>query len=378
MTTSQGRREKRIVSMLGEGCISRTYYGCGNCGAHVFPKDEVLGMGRTSFTPGVKRAVARLSASEPFESASRTLWALCGINVCSKDTERIAESVGGRIEAERVSFIEDAFSEGMDIVPDGDGPAPVVYIEYDGTGIPTRKAETEGRAGKGEDGAAKTREMKTGCIFTQHGIDGRGRPVRDKDSTSYFAAIEKADAFGRRVYAEAMRRGAGNAGRRVIIGDGAKWIWNIADTHFPKATQIVDLYHAKEHICGLLRETVGDETERKLLNDRMYALLEAGRIDALTATMSALTANGQEQRELIRTETAYFKNNAHRMKYASFRRQGFFVGSGVIEAGCKNVIGKRLKQSGMHWSVRGANSIAALRCAVISGDFDNRCLCSSA
>jgi hypothetical protein len=253
-----------------------------------------------------------------------------------------------------------------------------MYIEYDGTGIPARKAETEGRAGKGEDGAAKTREMKTGCIFTQHGTDGEGLPVRDKDSTPYFAAIEKADAFGRRVYAEAIRRGAGNAGRHVVIGDGAKWIWNIVGTHFPNATQIVDLYLAKEHICGLIKEVVSDEAECKLLNGRMYALLEAGRIDALTATMSALPAKKPEQRELLRTETAYFKNNAHRMKYASFRRQGLFVGSGVIEAGCKNVIGKRLKQSGMHWSVRGANSIAALRCAVISGDFDDQHICSSA
>jgi hypothetical protein len=364
--------------MLGEGYISRTYYECGNCGAHAFPKDGALGIKGTSFTPGVKRAVARLAAYEPFEIASQTLWMLCGINICSKDTERIAESIGETIEAERMLLVENAFSDDRDPVHASGDPAPVMYIEYDGTGIPTRKAETEGREGKAEDGSAKTREMKTGCLFTQHGTDDKGQPMRDKGGTSYFAAIEKADGFGRRVYAEAMRRGAGNAGRRVIIGDGAKWIWNIADTHFPDATQIVDLYHAKEHICELLKKLVGEETERGLIKDRMYTLLETGRILALTAAMSALPVEVREQRELLRTETAYFKNNAHRMNYASFRRQGLFVGSGVIEAGCKNVIGKRLKQSGMHWSVRGANSIAALRCAVISGDFDDRYLCSSA
>jgi hypothetical protein len=378
MMTSQGKREKRIASMLGEGCISRTYYECGNCGAHAFPKDEALGMKGTSFTPGVKRAVARLAAHEPFESASQTLWTLCGINVCSKDTERIAESIGETIRAERKLLVEDAFSEDRDVVPVSGDPAPLMYIEYDGTGIPARKAETEGREGKAEDGSAKTREMKTGCIFTQHSTDDKGQPIRDKGSTSYFAAIEKADDFGRRVYAEAMRRGAGNAKRRVIIGDGAKWIWNIADTHFPGATQIVDLYHAKEHVCELLKKLIGEETERKPLKERMCTLLETGSIPALTAAMSVLPVEGREQSELLRTETAYFKNNAHRMNYASFRRQGLFVGSGVIEAGCKNVIGKRLKQSGMHWSVRGANSIAALRCAVISGHFDDRYLCSSA
>jgi hypothetical protein len=366
---SQGKREKSVVSMLGEGWLARTYYKCGQCGIHTFPKDGILGISDTSFTPGVKRAVARLAASEPFESASQTLWELCGINICSKDTERIAEAIGESIEAKHSSMIEAAFSGHEDLAHTTKGNIPVLYIEYDGTGIPVVKAEVEGRAGKQEDGTAKTREMKLGCIFTQHDTSENGQPRRDKSSTSYFAAIEKAEDFGRRVYAEALRRGTLTAGRVVIIGDGAKWIWNIADLHFPDATQIVDLYHAKEHIWNLLKAIVSDEIERKRMKDRMCVLLDAGDIPALTAMISVLPANGAEKQALVRTEAAYFANNASRMDYAAFKRLGIFVGSGVIEAGCKNVIGKRLKQSGMHWSVRGANSIAALRCKILSKEF---------
>jgi hypothetical protein len=367
-----GKREKRIVSMLGEGYISRSYYQCEKCGTHMFPKDDALGTSGTSFSPGVKRAVSRLAASEPFESASQALWELCRVNICSKDTERLAEAEGMAIEAERAGMIETAFSDKADAIVAAADAVPVMYVEYDGTGIPVIKKETKGRAGKQEDGSAKTREMKVGCVFTQHGVDENGQPMRDKGSTSYFSAIEGTADFGRRIYAEALCRGLRLAERVVIIGDGAKWIWNNADLHFPHATQIVDLYHAKEHISDLLKAVVHDESEQDDSKDLAFKLLDAGDISSLTAFMATLPVKNQEQRKLVETETAYFTNNAHRMDYAHFKEQGLFVGSGVIEAACKNVIGKRLKQSGMHWSVRGANSIAALRCEILSGRFEGK------
>jgi hypothetical protein len=370
---SQGKRVKHVTTMLGDGELSRTYYECEHCHTHSFPKDEMLGMVGTSFTPGVKRATARLAALESFESTSSLLLELCGINICSKDTERISEAIGEIIQSKSSALIKDTMSDSPNIRILQDS-VPVMYLEYDGTGIPVVKAETDGRAGKQADGSAKTREMKVGCIFTQHGVDEKDRPIRDKASTTYFASIEKADDFGSRVYTEAMLRGAGAAERIVILGDGAKWIWNIADLHFPKATQIVDLYHAKEHISKLLKDLTLDDDEFKVLKDWMYALLDEGDIPQLAALMSLLPAEKQNQRDNVSREIAYFTNNAHRMNYPEFKKQGLFVGSGVIEAGCKNVIGKRLKQSGMHWSVRGANSIAALRCNIISGQFDYSCL----
>jgi hypothetical protein len=363
-----GIRSKRIVSLLGEGTISRTYFGCG-CGNHRLPKDELLGIENTSFTPGVRRVVSQLAACDSFGRSSATLEEVCGIYVCGKDTERIAEAVGGAIEVESARQIEEVFSMRESWRPHHK-PAPVMYIEYDGTGVPVVKREVSGRKGKQEDGAAKTREVKLGCIFTQTGVNVEGEPVRDKNSTTYFGAIETSDKFGKRLYMEAALRGVSAAEKVVVIGDGAKWIWNLANDNFPGAIQIVDLYHAKEHIYEFIKATFSDEATRESKKKEWAALLEDGKIEELTAEMARYAGSSEEAQEGLEREVNYFKENAKRMQYADFKRQGLFVGSGVIEAGCKNVIGKRLKQSGMHWTVRGANSIIALRCSILSGKFE--------
>lgn len=160
------------------------------------------------------------------------------------------------------------------------------------------------------------------------------------------------------------------AGKLVVIGDGAKWIWNLANDNFPYATQIIDLYHAKEHVFDVLRTVISNATELQIQKSRFYVMLEKGDIDGLVASFSEFPLNTEEQSEKVRVESNYFMQNKKRMQYQDFRKQGLFVGSAVIEATCKNVIGKRLKQSGMMWSVTGANKIAALRCAVMSGFFE--------
>jgi hypothetical protein len=117
------------------------------------------------------------------------------------------------------------------------------------------KAETEGRAGRTQGQPARTRECKLGAVFTQTTIDDQGRPVRDEHSTTYAGAIETAEEFGLRVYTEAFNRGWDRATIRVVMGDGSRWIWNIAEQHFPGAIQIVDLYHAREHLWDLARKS---------------------------------------------------------------------------------------------------------------------------
>ena len=363
-----GIRSKNIVSLLGEGSFSRNYYGC-KCGNHSLPKDELLGIANTSFTPGVRRVVAQLAACDTFERSSMTLEEVCGIYVCSKDTERIAEEIGTVIEAEKAAQIEQTFSSGRAGQP-SHLPIPIMYLEYDGTGIPVIKREVTGHKGKQEDGSAKTREVKVGCIFTQTRVTEENEPIRDKASTTYFGAIENSESFGRRLYMEAVKRGIVSAKQVVVIGDGAKWIWNLAEEHFPGATQIVDLYHAKEHLWELIKCVFPDNETQKKTKKEWYSLLDDGNINLLTFEMRSLIASNPKMQEDIEREINYFKENGERMKYQCFIEKGLFVGSGVIEAGCKNVIGKRLKQSGMHWSVRGANSIIALRCAALSGKFE--------
>ena len=193
-----------------------------------------------------------------------------------------------------------------------------------------------------------------GCVFTQTGLDEQKRPVRDEASTTYVGAIERAKAFGWRIYTEAVRRRLPRAEQVIVLGDGAPWIGGIAEEHFPSAVQIVDLYHAREHLASVSKMVYGQGTvAAKRWAAARCQELDAGRVEAVVTALKKLHPRGPEAQHEVRKAIAYFQTNAHRMRYAEFRRRGFFVGSGVVEAGCKTLIGLRLKQSGMQWTVRG-------------------------
>ena len=369
-------RDKIIVSLLGTGEFQRTYFKCPNGHGYFTPFDEILGIQGTSYTPGVRLAVSKLASSGSFEWTSGVLEEIAEIYVSPKEVQRISESAGETIEAKNIGRIEavkrpEPSRSGLS---EPYGPTicnnATFYIEYDGSGIPMMRKELVGRNGKQPDGSAKTREVKLGCTFTQSVFDEKGNPVRDKNSTSYVGSIECAEDFGWRIYAEANRRGMGSYARTVIIGDGAKWIWGIADQHFPNAIHIVDLYHAKEHLYGLVRYLFQNQKEQSDALDDWIKELEAGNIEGLVAKILAVTGLNDAQKDKAITEANYFIENADRMRYAKFEKLNLFVGSGVVEAGCKTVIGDRLKQSGMFWSLRGANAIIALRCADLSCNED--------
>ncbi len=242
----------------------------------------------------------------------------------------------------------------------------------DGTGVPVVKKETEGRKGKLDGLPAHTREAKLGCVFTQNSWDQEGFAVRDPGSTTYTGAIENAEQFGKRLYLEAWKRGWSRAGKKVVIGDGAEWIWNIANDHFPGAVQIVDLFHARQHLWELARLLFPNDTKRRNQWIRLHQKrwLDKGKIAKLVASLRSIRTAETELAEKIRNDADYFATNAARMNYPKFRKQHLFVGSGVIEAGCKTVIGPRLKQSGMFWTVRGANAVLALRCSHLNNRFE--------
>jgi hypothetical protein len=210
-------------------------------------------------------------------------------------------------------------------------------------------------------------------VFTQTGLDEEGYPMRDPASTTYVGAIETAGQFGKRLYVEAWKRGWSQAAKKVVIGDGAEWIRNIVDQHFPGAVQIVDLFHARQHLWDIARALHPlDQPAQHRWILRHQPKLDSGQIEKLTAYLdSRLAAATPAQQEILRVETAYFDKNKDRMRYPEFRAQGLFIGSGVIEAGCKTLIGARLKQSGMFWSVEGANSIIALRCCHMNNRFED-------
>jgi hypothetical protein len=292
------------------------------------------------------------------------------IRISAKDCQRITEKIGEEIMVINDSNVVESFTN-QELK--ADTPIKNMYIEYDGTGVPIIKKQLEGVKGKQEDGSAKTREMKVACLFTQTGVDEEGKHIRDDNTTTYIGKICCREEFGNMVYGEAFKRQHNSAQKLLVIADGAKWCWTLADTHFPGAIQIVDLFHAKEHVSDLIKEIVPGNDKHMELQGKLYKLLENGDIDELVKEFHKLGAKTEKQLEKVEKESNYFIGNKKRMQYKLFRKKHLFVGSGVIEATCKHVVGKRLKQSGMHWSVKGANEIVALRCNMLSKSFYNGC-----
>ncbi len=292
-------------------------------------------------------------------------------NVTAKAVERTAEAIGEDVDSGEREQIQRAMQLDLPIVV-GE-PIPILYVQMDRTGVPVVKKETAGRKGKTAGQPAPTREVKLGCVFTQAGWDSEGYAIRDADSTTYTGAIETAEEFGKRIYLEAWNRGWSRAEKKVVIADGAEWIWNNADQYFPGAIQIVDLYHSRQHLWEVARQLhPHDEASQKAwMKIHQKRLLDKGKIEKLVLSLRSIESINPDVIDKIRIEADYFEKNAERLRYPKFRRQHLFVGSGVIEAGCKTLIGSRLKQSGMFWTVRGANAIIALRCCHLNGHFED-------
>jgi hypothetical protein len=315
--------------------------------------------------------LAVVGAEVPFDHGRQQMKLLADLEVTTKTVERTAEAIGEDIAAGAQKEIQRAVQLDLPMVL---GKAvPILYVQMDGTGIPVVKKETVGRQGKTEGEPSHSREVKLGCVFTQTTWDKAGYPIRDPDSTTYVGAIEPAEEFGKRLYVEVWKRDWSHAEKKVVMGDGAEWIWNLAEQHFPGAVQIVDLFHARQHLWELARKLYpNDEVSQKAwIKVHQRRLIDKGKIEKLVASIRSIDSENPEVTEKIRTEADYFERNADRMRYPKFRRQHLFVGSGVIEAGCKTVIGSRLKQSGMFWTVRGANAIIALRCCQLNGRFED-------
>ncbi len=359
-------RAKTVDTVLGSVQLRRAWYHCATCGHGRAPRDQELGVAEESLSPGLRRMMARVGSQEPFAHGRRDLAELAGIQVTTKRVERSAEKTGTQVRAAAEAEAE-ALLSGQVIPLTAAAPPPKLYVAIDGTGVPMIPRETEGRRGKGEDGRAHTREAKLGCLFTQTAVDDQGRPVRDPDSSSYVSSFESVERFGPLVYAEALRRGVEAAGQVIVLGDGAPWIWNLAAEHFPRAIEIVDLYHAREHLTALSHDLSLPDDDPSWLADRR-ADLDRGDLDAMIAAVEARPGGDSSA---VAKALGYFETNRTRMRYGRFRQLGVFVGSGSVEAGCKCVVHQRMKLSGMRWSLRGATGIVSLRCLSASGRWDD-------
>lgn len=349
--TRKGRETIAVQGIFGSFQLERDYYyHAGKAEGH-FPADAALGL-EVAYTPALAKLICLEGADEPtYLKAERHLEQTGGITVSARQIQRVVQRVGGSAqhwqERERAP---------------GPCDAPVLYVSADGTGVPMAAPELKGRRGKQADGTAKTRQVYLGCVFTQHRTDAQGHPVRDYASTTYVSSFAAIDEFGPLLRREAIGRGMGSAGRVVLLIDGAAGLENMGRLCFKDSVQIVDFYHAMEHAGHVLEAWIGKDHPdykkrlrrwaKRLLKDKVQALIQETRQQCA----------GTPREAAVEQALGYFERNVSRMQYGTFRAAGWFIGSGVVEAGCKTVIGGRCKQSGMFWSKTGAENILALRC----------------
>lgn len=294
-------RAKPLLTAVGRVEVSRPYYLCAHCHTGQFPADVELDIENAEVSPGVRRMHALVGQEAPFDHGREQIKVLAGLEVTTKAVERTAEAIGGDISRREQEEIQRAVQLDLPIVIGQ--PVPILYVQMDGTGVPVVKKETEGRKGKTDGQPSHTREAKLGCVFTQTAWDEEGFAIRDPDSTTYTGAIETAEAFGRRLYVEAWKRGWSRAKKKVVIGDGAEWIWNLTADHFPGAIQIVDLYHARQHLWELVRKLYpNDDCQQKAwMKVHQKRLLDKGKIERLVTSIRSLSSDNPEVSEKIRT-----------------------------------------------------------------------------
>ena len=348
----KGRVSTQLDGMFGSFPLERDYYYHEGKKQGHYPADAALGL-ESGHTPALARLMCLEGADETsYQKAEQHLAETGGIHVCGRQIQRLVQRVGAAAQQ----------WQEREAKPGGSA-VPIMYVSADGTGVPMRQEELAGRTGKQPDGSAKTRLAYLGCVFTQHKTDEQGHPVRDYESTTYVSSFGSIEEFGPSLRQDAIRRGLALALQVVLLIDGAEGLANMGRLCFPTATQIVDFYHAMEHAGKVLVALLGSKEHpdyqarlgrwaKRLLNDKVEQLIAQSRKQC----------DGKPQAEAVEKELGYFLNNIARMQYGTFRRKGFFIGSGVIEAGCKTVIGARCKQSGMFWGEPGAQNVLALRC----------------
>jgi hypothetical protein len=354
-------RRWKLTSLNGNLELHRAYYYCETCKSSRTPLDEQLRLEGKHQSIGVREKMASVAESEPFALAVERLQELTGVCVSAKETQLESEELGREVGLQSDAEVEGLWREGRrpeDIEKDIENMEPEetvvaprrLYITADGTIVPT------------DEGG---KEAKVGSVYeTSLSKDALANDIR------YTGGFHKAKHFGRKLYILAAKRGLRNAHEIVFIGDGAPWIWNLAKYHFPEAIHIVDWYHAEKHLWDVGHSVFGEGTQiaSEWVKKKLDMLME-GNVEAVIASLSELSSTISDVKEKIQANITYFTNNEERMRYNEYIAKGYHIGSGTVESACKHVVGQRLKQAGMKWSLAGADAILQLRILRKNGEW---------
>jgi len=338
-----GVRPKTLHLTLGDATVTRACGYCPACRATWAPLDAQLGVDQSGRSPRLVEVLALLGTELPFAAAADRHAHLCGVRVGASQVQAVTEATGRARAAQQQAEAARVFAAGAGTaaLPPVERAAPWVVVTLDGVLVPHR------------DGC---HEVRTGAVAALRPQDlGGAYPLPWR----YVIHPGDVPTFGRLLWLEAHRQGLGQAERVVVLGDGAHWIWNLAEEHFPDAVHIVDLWHAVEHLWAAGRALLGDhDPQAAAWVARATARLKAGEVRDLLAEWAVCVP---KQPDLFAAECTYFRNQAPRMAYDQYAAAGYPLGSGAVESANRHVVGARTKQAGMHWTAPGVAGVLALR-----------------
>lgn len=353
LATYRRSRKATVTTLLGRLTYTRATYSCASCKNGHAPLDQQLQVAAGSLSLGLQELLALLGATQTaFADAAAVLERLCLVQVCSNSVRAATEELGAVLVQHTQEATEAAQHFQQQPTPRSSVPARL-YISMDGVLVHCR--------------STGWREIKTGCVYTTRAMRARRtphQPTLRMQQPSYEAALAEAEAFGWQLYVEATRRGVAQADEVIVIGDGAHWIWNVAEQLFPGATQIVDWYHASQYLWNAATSIHGEASAARTswAKQQLDGLWE-GRLDEVLVTLAQHAGDDGA----VDAAVSYYTTHRSRLDYPSYRARGLQIGSGTIESTCKHLISARLKQAGMIWSEEGANRVSAVRAWLKSG-----------
>ena len=357
----KGKQPRTLVTAHGALTYTRACYYCEGCKHTLSPLDTALHLDGGSTTTQVRLWVALLAGQLPFAQAATTLQMLTHVALSSASVERLSVTIGTAL---RTGEQQQAQQHQANLLPEPTSKRPKrLYVGMDGVFVPLREAYKHDKSLG--DLTCRYGECKSGVVY-EACQDKAGKDSRVR-THAYIATLDKVDAFGPLLGALAHQHGHHTAKEVVVLGDGAPWIWQIAAKQFTGAVQIVDFFHASEHLAKVAEARFGKDTQEG--HAWLHARQEELKSDQLCQVLADLQAwkpTSVVKKQLRQSTYAYFHTNAHRMRYKTFLEAGYHIGSGVVEATCKHVVAQRLDQAEMHWRQESAEAIVALRAAQLS------------
>ena len=351
-----------MITWFGQVEVKRSYYLCPACQQGTYPLDEQLGMRAGSLSKALQEDAALLGVHLPFEEGSQVLERLTPVTLSDNAIRMATEQIGQERATQDRQLVAAAWNpEGVELPAGPPQPPQRLYGSMDATSTRT------------EEG---WRQPKLGCWYTTSTPPPQARLEEwepEVEELHYYADLAAAEAFGRLSYVTGCQQGAPQATELVFIADGAPWIWELVELHFPNAVEILDWYHAAEYVWDVAHTFYGPETpQAEAWANACLDNLWHGDVEAVLAAFRE-HQDDAEHADKARKAVAYFTTHRHRMRYPEFRAQGYHIGSGVIESGCKRVIGARLKQAGMTWTTQGARQVIKARAMYLSHEWDAFC-----